>query len=148
MSARQDPKTSNTLYQLRLTVRIDDINYGQHLAATAVPKLLQQVRVKFLQSLFFTEQDIAGMGIILTDLHVRYLSESFFDEQLLIELAIESITSTSATFVYHLTNQTQNKPLAKAEERIVFFDYARRKVTRMPSAFLNAIAALAGNKNS
>lgn len=127
------------IYTLTLPVRIDDINYGQHLAATAVPKLLQQARLKFFLSQGFTEANVGGMGILIVDLYVRYLCESFFDDQLQIEFGIETIESCGATLAYRITNQTQAKPMAIAKERMLFYDYAKKKVAKTPEVFRDAV---------
>lgn len=127
------------IYTLTLPVRIDDINYGQHLAATAVPKLLQQARLKFFLSQGFTEANVGGMGILIVDLYVRYLCESFFDEQLQIEFGIKSMENLDVTLAYRITNQTQAKPMAVAKERMLFYDYANKKVVKIPTVFRDAV---------
>ncbi len=125
-----------------MPVRISDINYGNHLAAAAVPFMLHQVRLKFLAAQGFSEIDIAGTGLVIADLYVSYQCESFFDDELLFQMGVENIGGHSAILVYKIDNQTQLKVMGSAKERIVFFDYQRKKIAPTPQAFFNVIKEL------
>ena len=124
------------VYQTVLSVKTTDINDGNHLAAIAIPPILQQVRMQFLKTHGYSEVNIAGIGWIMADLYVHYESESFLADQLLIRLGIETLTAHSAILVYHLHNQTQKKSMAIAKEKLIFFDYQKRKVAKTPTFFL------------
>ncbi len=134
------------IFQFNLTTRITDMNYGNHLAATAMPSMMHQVRLKFLQAQGFSEFDIGGPGLVVSDIYVHYQSEVFFDEELLFRLGVESVDKYSADFVYQVYNQTRQRPVAIAKERIIFFDYQKKRVAPTAEQFIKTIQHLETGK--
>jgi len=52
--------------------RITDHNYGDHVANNVFVDYLHEGRVQFLSSLGYTEQDVEGVSLILSELWVKY----------------------------------------------------------------------------
>lgn len=127
------------LYTTEIPVRITDINYGGHLGNDSVLSVLHEARVQCLQHLGFTEADVAGVGIIMTDAAIVYKHESFYGDVLKIEVAVNDLTRTGCDFVFQLTAKNTGKEIALAKTGIVFFDYSSRKVVAVPQAFLKII---------
>ncbi len=127
------------LYSVDLSVRIGDINYGGHLGNDAVLTLLQEARLQFLKSLGFTEQNIDGLGIIMVDAAVLYKSESFHGDALRVDVAISDLHEYGCDVVYRVTNRDTGKEVVRAKTGIVFFDYGRRKIARVPALFAGRI---------
>jgi acyl-CoA thioester hydrolase len=50
-----------------VTLRVSDINYGGRLGYDMVLSLAQEARIRFLRSHGWSEQDVAGVGITMTD---------------------------------------------------------------------------------
>ncbi|MCH7817176.1 MAG: hypothetical protein IIC60_11465 [Proteobacteria bacterium] len=69
-------------------VGISDINYAKHLDSVAMLKILHEARLQFLASLGFTEANIYGLGMVVTDLAVDYRSESFANDLLIIDVGV------------------------------------------------------------
>ena len=65
-------------------VRVVDVNYGGHVANSAVLNFFQDARIAYLQNLGgYSELDIGGQcGIILPEARVRYLAEMFLNDEL------------------------------------------------------------------
>ncbi|MBW2187928.1 MAG: acyl-CoA thioesterase [Deltaproteobacteria bacterium] len=64
-------------------VRISDINYGNHVANSAVLNFFQDARIRYLKQLGnFSELDIGGCGIILPEANVKYRAEMFLADEL------------------------------------------------------------------
>ncbi|NIV95939.1 thioesterase, partial [candidate division KSB1 bacterium] len=65
-------------------VRIADINYGGHVANSAVLNFFQDGRIAYLKSLGdYSELDIGcGCGLILPEANVKYRAEMFHDDEL------------------------------------------------------------------
>jgi acyl-CoA thioester hydrolase len=129
------PDTSLT--KISLPVRITDINYGNHLGNDALVGLLHEARVMWLNQLGWTELNIDGASIIMSDLAVQYLTEAFYGQQLEIELFSGDITAAGFELYYKVTVNSNNGiiNIAKAKTGIVFFDYSSRKVRNMPESF-------------
>lgn len=130
-----------TIYSTILKVRITDINYGGHLGNDSVLSLMHEARVRFLNSHGFSEQNVDGSGIIMTDTVIVYSSESFYGDEIKIDIAIDDITNTGCDIYYQLTNKKNGKEVAKAKTGIVFFNYENKRVTRIPKLFLEKFKA-------
>ena len=51
-----------------IPVRITDINYGNHVGNNAIVEIIHEARVQFLQKNNFTEFDVAGTALIMSEL--------------------------------------------------------------------------------
>jgi acyl-CoA thioester hydrolase len=128
---------TNSLTKLTLTVRITDINYGNHLGNDALVGLLHEARVQWLNTLGYTELNIEGKSIIMSDLAVQYINEAFYGQSLNIELFSGEKSSAGFELFYEIcvTEKNETKTIARAKTGLVFFDYTERKITAMPKAF-------------
>lgn len=124
------------IFSTTLNIRITDINYGGHLGNDSVLSLIHEARVRFLNSHGFSEQNVDGVGIIMTDSVIVYSSESFYGDEIKIDIAINDITNTGCDIYYLMTNNKSGKEVAKVKTGIVFFNYENKKVTRTPELFL------------
>ena len=118
-----------------LEVRIGDVNYGGHLGNDALVSLLHEARVRYFRSLGYTERDVEGSGIIMTDLLVLYRSEAFPGDRLRIEMGVTDHQPARCGILYRATNAVTGAEVARARTGIAFFDYTARKVAPMPPAF-------------
>jgi acyl-CoA thioesterase FadM len=118
-------------------VRISDINYGNHLGNDAVLSLIHEARLQFLQSRGFSELDIDGCGLILTDAVILYKSQGFHGDLLTIFAAVDDFNKYGCDFFYKVIRKNGGKEVARAKTGIVFFDYNRQKMVPVPAAFLD-----------
>lgn len=123
------------LFTCKLTVRVADLNYGNHLANDRILSFAQEARVLFLKSKGYSELDFFGTSLIQGDAAISYLSEGFLGDEIQIDLAISDLSQSSFDFVYAMKNLTTGKKLALAKTRMVCFDYNTRKVTKLPVSF-------------
>ena len=126
-------------FTTEIPLRITDINYGGHLGNDAVLGIVQEARVQFLRRHGFTEADVGGAGIIMTDAVIVYKAEAFYGDVLVVEVAIQDLQSVGCDFVFRLTRKDSGKELARAKTGIAFFDYSRRRVVEVPAAFRTAL---------
>jgi YbgC/YbaW family acyl-CoA thioester hydrolase len=124
-----------------IPVRISDINYNNHLGHDSIIALIHEARVRFLNAHGFTELDIAGFGLVMTDLVVLYKAEAFYGEILTIEVNIQDFTKYGCDFVYRITNKETGAEVARAKTGVLIYDYEKRKVVGVPKRFRSAIAA-------
>ena len=125
------------LYQINLDVRISDINYGGHMGNDAFLRIAHESRLLFLKEYGFSEIDVGGCGLIMSDATLRFQNEAFHGDRLLVQLGINAFTRTSLDMVYCITRA--ETPIALLKTRLVFFNYASRKISRMPDQFRSAI---------
>ena len=121
-----------------LSVRITDINYGQHMGNDRLLSLLHEARVQCLQVHQFTELNAGGPGIIMVDTAIVLKKEVFYGATLRIEVAVTDFNKLGCDFVYRITDTASDQEAARAKTGIVFFDYAKKKTTGVPERFRQA----------
>jgi acyl-CoA thioesterase FadM len=120
-------------FTTEIAVRITDINYGGHLGNDALLSLIHEARCRFFQHFGFKETDIAGAGILMVDAAIAYRKEAFHGDVLRFEVGATDLQRTGCDIVYRVTRA--GDVVAEAKTGIVFFDYQRHKIVRMPPAF-------------
>lgn len=125
------------IFTAAIPVRITDINYGNHLGNDALVSIIHEARMQWLGSGSYTELDVAGAALIMSDLAVEYKNESFYGDVLSINIAVAEITKLSFEVYYEITAERAQKNVlvANAKTGMVCFNYETRKVTAIPDAF-------------
>ena len=120
---------------VHIRVRIGDINYGNHVGNDAFVSFIHEARLQWLQQNNFTELDIAGTGLIMSDLAFEFKNESFYGEEISITISAGEISKVSFDLYYQLTTQRNNETilLAKAKTGMVCYDYQNKKVAAIPA---------------
>lgn len=129
----------NYIFSTELPVRISDINYGGHLSNDAMLSLIHEARVRFLSHYHYSELNIEGLGLIMTDSAIVYKAEGFHGDQLQIDIALEDFNKYGCDIYYLISNKKTAVEIAHAKTGIVFFDYEQRKVTNIPEAFTEKV---------
>ncbi len=124
-----------------IRVRIGDINYGNHLGNDAILSLIHEARLRFLNRYGFSEMDVDGVGVIMADCVIVYKSEGFHGDLLTIEVTTQDFTRSGCDFVYRLTHKGTGKEVARAKTGIVFYDYVKKKIARVPKKFKDMLVA-------
>ena len=122
-------------FKINLSVRISDINYGGHLGHAELIKITHQARLKFLSAYALKESNLNRAGIIVKHLIVDYKGEAFFEDLLTISIKISEITKTSCTFFYKIDKDI-NKPVATVQELVLFMNYEKRRLVRVPQVII------------
>lgn len=139
MRGYQVPEIQNTIFQVSLDVRIQNINYGQHLGHDALISLLHEARLQLLSAHQYSELNVEGKGMLVTNLYINYLQEAFYGDRLQIEIGVRSMTHATLDLLYAVYNTKTHNKIARAETTMAFFDPARRKVCKIPQAFLEKL---------
>lgn len=127
----------NKIYTVSIPVRINDINYGNHVGNDTFVSILHEARVQWLSCHHFTELNINGVGIIMSDLALEFKQESFYGDIIEVQLSSGEISSAGFELFYQLftcRNGTQQL-LANAKTGMVCYDYLNKKVSAIPEAF-------------
>lgn len=121
-----------------IQVRISDINYGNHLGNDAVLALVHEARLQCLKAHGFSEMDIGGRGLMLTDAVIVYKSQSFHGDILTISVAVIDFNKYGCDFFFKVDRQDNGREVARAKTGIVFFDYSKQKIAPVPEVFATA----------
>lgn len=136
--ARVKIELPNTfIFSTDVKIRIGDINYGGHVGNDTILSLIHTARIEFLNKLGYSELDIEGVGIIMTDSAIVYKGESFFGDIIEIKLGVLDFSRFGFDIVYSLSHKETNKEIAVAKTGIVGFDYEKRKVAAIPEKALS-----------
>ncbi|MFH2060951.1 MAG: thioesterase family protein [Pseudomonadota bacterium] len=123
------------IFETKIDIRISDINYGKHVGHDAFISILHEARVRFLHHFGFTETNIDGKGIVISDIAVIYKSQSFHGDTLTIKMAVTDFNKYGFDVFYQVSH-SQNKTLVlKAKTGIVFFDYSENTIVQIPDTF-------------
>lgn len=118
-----------------INVRIDDINYGNHLSNDAYLKYMHEARMQFLQHFGYSEMDIGGASVIMGDTAIVFKAECFYGDVLNISVTAGDFGARSFDLYYLFTNIKTQKVVAEAKTGMVCFDYNIRKTTGVPNGF-------------
>ena len=113
-----------------IPVRITDLNYGGHVGNHTILSIIHEARVQFLKSFGYSEKDLGGVGMIMSDVVINFKNELFYGDVVNASVAVKDIGRASVDIVYLL--KKGDVVVAEAKTGMVCFDYERRKVTAIP----------------
>jgi len=122
-------------FSTEIPIRIDDLNYGNHLGNDSVLTLAQEARVRLLARHGWKELDVVGAGLIQVDAAIVYRAEGHYGMVLRIEVAVVDVRTRGCDFLFRLSDVASGKEVARVKTGVVFFDYAARKVIHTPAPF-------------
>ena len=122
------------LVSVSIPVRITDINYGNHVGNNAIVEIIHESRVQFLQKNNFTELDVAGTALIMSELQVEYKSESFYNDILEVTVYSGEVSRVAFELFYKISAKRSEKEIiiALAKTGMVCYNYKIKKVSAVP----------------
>jgi len=128
----------NFKFKFMYRVGVADINYGGHVANSAVLNFFQDARIAYLAELGpYSEMDLGGCGIIMSEAHVIYRKEMFLGDELSIGVRVKELKRSSWTMEYRV--ECDGVLTAEGETPLICFNYQTRKVCRIPAEFRDAL---------
>ncbi len=128
------------VFETNIQVRIDDINYGQHLSNDRLLVYAHEARMRYFKSLGFKdEKSIAGKSIIMSDSAIMYRHESVWGDELKVSLSVPAPHLYGFDIYYCLTNLDGHE-VARVKTGLVFYDYAQKKLLKAPMSLKDLIA--------
>ncbi|MCA1793339.1 MAG: thioesterase family protein [Desulfobacteraceae bacterium] len=134
------PMPQTYAFTTELDIRIQDINVANHVGHDTFISLLHEARVRFLHHLGYTEADIEGCAILVSDLAVVYKAQARHRDRLRCEIAAAEFNKYGCDIFYRMTRAQDDTLILEAKTGIVFFNYHENKVTRMPREFAKAVS--------
>jgi len=128
-------KENNILFSHAFNVRIDDINYGNHLCHTKFLALAHNTRALFLKENNLSESNCYGTGLIMLGLNIEYRNQCSFNDLVEIHMYLKKIDKIKIEFLYKIVNITLNKLAATMNTVMGCFDYNSKKLTKIPKEF-------------
>ena len=123
-----------TCFETTITIQVGDLNYGGHVGNERYLLFAQETRIRFLQSLGYSEMKFGPYGLVLSDATIEYLHELFHGDQISIMMSIANISKASFDCYYSLSTSENNahKAIARIMTTMICYDYTARKVRSIP----------------
>jgi len=118
-------------YSTLLTVRVTDINAGNHLGNDSMISMISEARARFLFEYGVAETERDGTGIIVTDLATTYRAEAHARDQLLFEVGVMDFNKYGGDIIFRVTRPKDQKQVAMAKQGFVFYNYKSSQVVSM-----------------
>ncbi len=122
-------------YSTLLTVRVTDINAGNHLGNDSMISMISEARARFLFEFGLPETARDGTGIIVTDLATTYRAEAHARDQLLFEVGVMDFNKYGGDITFRITRPKDKTLVAMAKSGFVFFNYKTSQVVAMSDEF-------------
>ena len=100
-------KLPHCVYAFALVISIMETMLGND----AFVSIIHEARLQWLQQNNFTEIDIAGTGLIMSDLAFEFKNESYYGEEIFIRLSAGEISRVSFDLYYQLTSIRNNETI-------------------------------------
>ncbi|MCP4441506.1 MAG: thioesterase [Aureispira sp.] len=124
------------IFSTELTIRVDDLNYADHLSNDRILTYAHQARVELFAAWGYRELEFGGVGIIMTDAAVVYKSEGHLGDKLKIEVGIDELSRVGFDMYYRITNVKTGQEVAQVKTGIICYDYSLKKVVTIPKEAL------------
>ena len=122
-------------FSTEITLYLSHMNYGGHLDNALLLTVVSEARARFFKSLGYSELDVEGVGIIVSDAALQYRSEAFHGEVMVVSMGAADFGSKGCDLLWCMSEKTSNREVARGKTGIVFFDYATRKIAQVPENF-------------
>lgn len=131
----------NFSFQCIIPIRITDINYGNHVGNDSMLSIIHEARMQYLQSLGYSEMDVAGVGLIMSDASIEFKSELFYGDNLQVAVAAGDFSRIGFNLFYKLEKITADKKtlIATAKTGMICFDYTVKKIVAIPEEVLKKL---------
>ena len=123
-------------FSTSLTVRVTDLNYGNHVGNDKVLSLLHEARLQYLNSLGYSELHLDGVSLIMADAVLVFKQEMYYGDELLVSISPEAISRMGFDLIYKMEKKTgvEQVTTVLAKTALICFDYGLKKVVALPES--------------
>lgn len=132
------------IHRHSLTVRVTDMNYGQHLGHDTLVSLLHEARAQAFAALDIPESDMHGYPSVVADLAVQYQHQARWPDALVIETAVPEPQGKALTVYQRISNVKSQKVVATARVNQLLLDMATGRPVDVPEQVKQALAQARG----
>lgn len=121
-------------FSCSIPIRITDMNYGGHAGNDTILSIIHEARMQFLQNLDYTEMNIAGVGMIMSDVAIEFKNELFYGDIVIASVAAGEVSKIGFELLYRLEKETNGKKIlvATAQTGMICYDYEKKKISSLP----------------
>lgn len=128
-------------FTTEIPVRITDLNYGGHVGNDSILSLLHESREQFLRSHDYRELDLAGVGLIMSDVTIEFKNELFYGDLLRASVTASEFYRVGFDLYYKLEKKMDDKwvTVSTARTGMVCYDYKLKKLVAVPKEAMNRL---------
>lgn len=128
-------------FSTTIPVRITDLNYGSHVGNDTILSMIHEARVQYLRQLGYGELNLAGVGVIMSDVAIEFKSELFYGDEVIASVAAGDLTKIAFDLYYKLEKRSGDTTVlvAVAKTGMVCYDYSKKKVAVIPSEVMDKL---------
>lgn len=124
----------NFQFSTIITIRITDLNYGGHVGNDSFLSLIHEARQQYLLHHGYTELNIEGVGVIMSDVAIEFKKELNYGDMVTISVAAAGFDKYGFDLYYKMEiKKGDTVTLAgKAKTGMMCYDYANKKLAMVP----------------
>jgi len=124
-----------------LTIRVSDINYAGHVGNDAFLALVHEARQQFLLHHGYTESNLEGVGLIMTDVAIEFKKELNYGDNVKISVATTGFDKYGFDFFYKLEiiKPGETVVAGKAKTGMLCYDYTNKKLVQVPDKVIKQL---------
>ena len=122
-------------FSTTIPIRITDLNYGGHVGNDSILSIIHEARVQFLKHAGYEELNLAGAGLIMSDVGIEFKNELFYGETVQVSVTAGDFSKVSFDLYYKLEKNLNDRTVlvAAAKTGMVCYDYDKKKVVAVPA---------------
>jgi acyl-CoA thioester hydrolase len=121
-------------FTTEIPVRITDLNYANHVGNDSILSIIHEIRVQFLRHHGYQESNLAGVGLIMSEVSIEFRSELFYGDILWASVAAAEFSRVGFELYYKLEKKSGERMLSVAFARtgMICYDYSQKKIVSVP----------------
>jgi acyl-CoA thioester hydrolase len=128
-----------------IQVRYGDLDPQWHVNNVRYLIYLEDARVAYLLQLgLWDGNSFFDIGMIVGDIHIRYLAPITLGEKIKVGICVSRIGNKSLTFEYEIVESETSKVMATAETVQVAYDYRSSATIPVPNSWREKISDFEG----
>lgn len=126
-----------------IPIRISDVNYGGHVGNDSFLSLIHEARLQFLKHYGYSEMDMEGAGLIMSDVAIEFRKELAYGDIVKISVVANGFDRLGFD-IYYLLEWIDNDTTiiaGKAKTGMICFDYQSKKKTSIPASAIEKLSS-------
>ena len=131
-------------FSTTIAIRISDVNYGGHVGNDSFLSLIHEARLQFLKHHGYSEMDVEGVGLIMTDVAIEYKRELAYGNTVRISVAANGFDRLGFDLFYLMEVVEGESAIVagKAKTGMLCFDYTNKKKASIPAAAIEKLSSV------
>lgn len=131
----------NYTFSTIISIRITDINYGNHAGNEVFLSLAHEARLQFLHYYGYSELNFGGTGLIMANAAIEFNRQLVYGNEVKISVAATSFDRLGFDIFYLLQIKEGEKWLTvgKVKTGMICYDYTAKKKVQVPAEIIEKL---------